>query len=260
MVKRLGFWRRPLTYLLILTGINWVVLFPFTQSDGVMNGYTSLLIIFLGPHLVYRILPILLYKWKIYPCPAPLANRIKAEAYKRSITIRQVYIYKSKHPNAFAVGYGRQRYIGITEGFLKNYTEDEIMAVMAHEIGHHYYNDTLLQVLTLNLVVVVNLLINLILANALNLTSGPALFALCLLTTPFALACYLSIVRQRETRADQFALRVLSQPDDFATFLEKAIRYYESNGYIVPRQPSKLLHFFLDHPWIYDRISFFRSI
>ncbi len=63
-------------------------------------------------------------------------------AQRLNITMPEVWIYNSPDPNAFATGPSKNNsMVAVSTGLLENLKEDEVKAVLAHEMGHVYNGD-----------------------------------------------------------------------------------------------------------------------
>ena len=63
-------------------------------------------------------------------------------AQRLGITMPEVWVYDSPDPNAFATGPSRNNsMVAVSTGLLQNLKEDEVKAVLAHEMGHVYNGD-----------------------------------------------------------------------------------------------------------------------
>lgn len=63
-------------------------------------------------------------------------------AQRLHITMPEVWVYDSPDPNAFATGPSRNNsMVAVSTGLLQNLREDEVKAVLAHEMGHVYNGD-----------------------------------------------------------------------------------------------------------------------
>src|SRR5947208_16999479 len=71
--------------------------------------------------------------------------------------IRGVYEWKlsekTKKANAALTGLGHTRRIIVGDTLLQNYTEDEIEAVLAHELGHHVHGHLIKNIVVLALII-----------------------------------------------------------------------------------------------------------
>ena len=63
-------------------------------------------------------------------------------AQRLHITMPEVWVYESPDPNAFATGPSKNNsMVAVSTGLLQNLKEDEVKAVLAHEMGHVYNGD-----------------------------------------------------------------------------------------------------------------------
>jgi heat shock protein HtpX len=63
-------------------------------------------------------------------------------AQRLHIAMPEVWVYDSPDPNAFATGPSRNNsMVAVSTGLLQNLREDEVKAVLAHEMGHVYNGD-----------------------------------------------------------------------------------------------------------------------
>ncbi|MDH4080851.1 MAG: protease HtpX [Nitrospira sp.] len=63
-------------------------------------------------------------------------------AQRLHITMPEVWVYDSPDPNAFATGPSKNNsMVAVSTGLLENLREDEVKAVLAHEMGHVYNGD-----------------------------------------------------------------------------------------------------------------------
>src|SRR6476469_5668372 len=63
-------------------------------------------------------------------------------ARRLNITMPEVWVYESPDPNAFATGPTKNNsMVAVSTGLLQNLKEDEVRAVLAHEMGHVFNGD-----------------------------------------------------------------------------------------------------------------------
>jgi len=76
-----------------------------------------------------------------------LRDRLTRLSERAGAKVRGVYEWKlsekSKKANAALMGLGQTRRIVLADTLLANYTDDEIEAILAHELGHHVHNHIL---------------------------------------------------------------------------------------------------------------------
>ena len=66
-----------------------------------------------------------------------LMNTVARQAQNAGIGMPQVAVFESASPNAFATGANKNAaLVAVSSGLLRNMTEDEVEAVLAHEISH----------------------------------------------------------------------------------------------------------------------------
>jgi heat shock protein HtpX len=71
----------------------------------------------------------------IYGAVQEIAQRLR-------INMPEVWVYDSPDPNAFATGPSKNNsMVAVSTGLLQNLNEDEVKAVLAHEMGHVYNGD-----------------------------------------------------------------------------------------------------------------------
>jgi Zn-dependent protease with chaperone function len=168
---------------------------------------------------------------------------------------------KTSRANAALVGAGGTRRILVSDTLLKNYSDDEIEVILAHEMAHHVHHD-LWTALALETALVGVALFGAHLAATygsppLDL-SGPAdLAAMPLLIlaggTVSLLLAPLSNAwsRHNERRADRFALTLTQRPAAFVS----AMRRLAAQNLADERPPRIVFWFFHTHPTIDERIA-----
>ena len=94
--------------------------------------------------LIVQLAPVVLFPifYKFEPLNNDsLRERLTRLGERAGTRVRGVYEWKlsekSKKANAALMGIGRTRRIILADTLLQNYSEDEIEAVLAHELGHH---------------------------------------------------------------------------------------------------------------------------
>lgn len=118
-----------------------LLLWLFLNSDfAALYGWLavsafSLLMSFIAPRLIMPMF------FKFAPLEdATLRGRIDALARRLEFPVADVSVVdgsrRSTKANAFFAGFGRAKRIALFDTLLKNHTHDEILAVLAHEIGH----------------------------------------------------------------------------------------------------------------------------
>lgn len=109
-----------------------------------------------------QVAPVLLYP--MFYKYAPLQNeelksRLTRLGERAGTRVRGVYEWKlsekSKKANAELAGLGNTRRIIVADTLLENYSNDEIEAVLAHELGHHVHRHMLKSIVVISLITLV---------------------------------------------------------------------------------------------------------
>jgi STE24 endopeptidase len=204
---------------------------------------------------------------------SPLANpsleaRLRRLAESAGTRVRGVYEWKlgekTKKANAALIGLGNTRRILLADTLLEGFSEDEIEAVLAHELGHHVHADIWRGLAVQTSATFLGLyLVNLALARwsvALGFR-GPSDFAnlpLVILVTLIVSLLLLPAVngfsRRMERAADAYAVRSIPEPSVFVSGLERLATLN-----LAERRPNPMIEFvFHSHPSIESRIEFVR--
>ncbi|MDA8084402.1 MAG: M48 family metallopeptidase [Nitrospiraceae bacterium] len=175
---------------------------------------------------------------------------------------------RSHHTNAYFTGIGRVKRIVLYDTLIKKMAENEIVAVLAHEVGHWKRHHVLKSILALEVFALAGMYISF---RALQAGLPAAFFSLDqgtfyaqivilsfiagIVTFPFtALSNYIS--RRHEREADRFAVELTSDPEGLATSLIKLSKDNLSNLH-----PHRLYAAFnYSHPPVKERIREIRSI
>ena len=122
--------------------VAWVVVWFFqTQARAALDAWLfmasfSVLMTFLAPRVI---MPMFL---QFKPMEAgPLRDAIFALAQKLDFPVHEVSVVdgsrRSSKGNAFFAGFGKARRIALYDTLLASHSNDEIVAILAHEIGHN---------------------------------------------------------------------------------------------------------------------------
>jgi STE24 endopeptidase len=204
---------------------------------------------------------------KQVPLPeGSLRNQIEEFSQKTGFKLKNIYVIdgskRSTKANAYFSGFGPQKRIVLYDTLQKEFSEEEIVAVLAHEIGHykkkHVMLNLLISVLTTGLMlfllsVVVN---NPSLSKALgseNASFHLGLIVFGILYSPLSLIIGLLtnwISRKNEFAADNF-VREKFKPELLATALIKLSVKNLSN--MMPHPAYVFFHF--SHPPLLQRLE-----
>jgi STE24 endopeptidase len=200
-----------------------------------------------------------------------LRTAIESFAAKAGFGLKNIYVMdgskRSTKANAYFTGFGKKKRIVLFDTLIKELEMEEIVAVLAHEIGHykkkHVYQSMLISILTMGITFYILSLFlnNLQLAEALGGKVSSfhlGLVGFTLLVTPISEALGLGmnhISRKNEYEADRFAAQ-FGLGDALISALKKISVKALSN-----LNPHPLVVFwYYSHPTLLQRIEGCRSI
>ena len=76
-----------------------------------------------------------------YPRLAKIVHTVKVICRNYEVPMPEVGIYPSREINAFATGRPEDSLIAVSTGLIKNFTDEEIKGVLAHEVSHLFHKD-----------------------------------------------------------------------------------------------------------------------
>lgn len=167
----------------------------------------------------------------------------------------KVYIIDDPAPNAFATGRDpRHAIVAATSGLIDIMDDNELEAVMAHEMGHVQNYDIRVSMITFGLVSAIGLLTDIVLRmfifgdrrnNNDNSPIGMIIGIIVIILAPIIAAIIqMAISRQREYLADATSAMTTRNPESLASALEKLLKL----GRPMKRQSSTSAHLFITNP------------
>jgi STE24 endopeptidase len=218
--------------------------------------------------LLSRIAPVLLmplfYRFRPLERDA-LRERLLTLSRRVGVAVLGAYEWglgeKTTRANAALVGVGRTRRILVSDTLLKDYSDDEIEVILAHELAHHVHHDiwTALAVETLVVAAALYAANTAAVRAGLDPAAGGAgvLGALPLMILAAGGVSFLlkpianAWSRHNERRADRFALTLTRRPAEFIS----AMRRLGAQNLAEERPSTPVLWFFHTHPTIDERIA-----
>ncbi|AZR72913.1 peptidase M48 Ste24p [Anoxybacter fermentans] len=184
------------------------------------------------------IMPVVLFPlfFKLTPFPnTPLRQRLENLFERAKVKVTDIYEFnlssKVNSANAAVIGMGKTRKIILSDTLQDKYTEAEIEAILAHEIGHHANGDiTKLLLIQFGILLVITYLISLIWQPLVkwwgydeidSIASLPMLFLIWGIINWVITPIELYISRRIERKADEYALRLIENPRNLATAFVK---------------------------------------
>lgn len=199
-----------------------------------------------------------------------LKRRIEAYARNVGFELKNIFVIdgskRSTKANAYFSGFGREKRIALFDTLIDDLEEEEIVAVLAHEVGHYKKNHIIFNLLaSMALTGLTLFILSLFINNPeLSLAIGverpsfhAALLSFALLYSPISeltglVMNYFS--RRFEFQADRFA-RESYQADPLITSLRKLSRKNLSN--LTPHRAYVFMHY--SHPPLVERIRALRA-
>lgn len=194
-----------------------------------------------------------------------LKRRLLALCDRLKTKVRGVYNWKlsekSNKANAAVMGWGRTRRIVLADTLLKDFSEDEIEVILAHELGHHMHHDVWKGIgLQTASTWAVFYLIQWSLQHwsrafgfrsAADIANLPLLLLVSTVFSVLAMPLVNGYSRRLESAADCFALDQTAKVDAFVSSMQKL---GEKN--MSEQQPNRFIEFvFHSHPSIARRIA-----
>ena len=215
--------------------------------------------------LFYSELIVPLFNKQMPLADGELRDAIKKFAEKAGFKLKNIYIIdgskRSTKANAYFTGFGQKKRIVLYDTLLDKMTNDEIVAVLAHEIGHNKHHDTLKgMVISLPTTLLLFYLLGLILSSDILAQSmggvgasfGLNVLAFGILYSPVSM--FLGLLgnhfsRKHEYKADAFAASY-GLGDELVAGLKKLSATSLSN--LTPHPSYVFFHY--SHPTLYQRI------
>lgn len=191
--------------------------------------------------------------------PVPAGHRLEKLTHnlarKAGLPLPKAYILPSQSPNAFATGRDPDHAaVAATQGILDLMNDDELSAVMAHELGHVKNRDTLISTVAASISGGVMILSRMALffgGNS-NASWGKRL-AVSIVAPIAATIITMAISREREYGADEYSAKLTGHP----AYLANALQNLERG---VQRKPMETgspqtAHLFIVHPFSADSLG-----
>jgi len=170
--------------------------------------------------------------------------------YKANLPMPQLYIIPDNVPNAFATGRDYEHaVVAVTEGLLDLLNEDEVEAVIAHELSHIKHYDMLVGTITASIAGAIAMLANFGMFFGGNNEDRPnpiVMMALMFIMPMAATIIQMTVSRNREFMADEGAAKMTGHPEWLQSALEK-LDYY-ARGMVMNDAEPQTAHMFIINP------------
>jgi heat shock protein HtpX len=271
------------TFLLsMLAALFMSIGFLIGSTTGLIIGFTIAILINFGSYWYSDKIVLKIYKakpvskeHKLYQIVKELANRI-------NMPIPKVYIIEAHSPNAFATGRNpKNAAVAATQSLLDMLSDEEVKAVMAHELYHIKHRDTLIQTIAVGIASAIALIANMMQWALIFGMGGDddgfgniaGMIFIIILTPIIATLIQLAISRSREFMADEGATKLLKTPQPLINSLQKlenaaqkSQNYQQtktptSSLFIInPFKGSTLANLFSTHPSTKKRIERMKKV
>ncbi len=181
-------------------------------------------------------------------------------ATKANIPMPKVYIIPEQLPNAFATGRNpKNAAVAATQGLLNLMDENEIEAVMAHELSHVRHYDILIGTIAATIAGAIAIIANILQYGAMlnsrdNRGNMLVLLASAIILPIAASIIQMTISRNREYMADEGAARITGHPEWLQNALRK-LESYSKQG-VIQRADQESAHMFIVNPLAGKKMNF----
>ncbi len=270
-VTPLIFLRDRIKSLMLSCALGVPLLYGFFWLPGFMGdqwwlaGWAAFLLLAITMSLVFPAIIAPLFN-KFLPMPeGPLRERIEALLGKCGFASHGLYVMdasrRSTHGNAYFTGFGKAKRIVVFDTLLRNHTPDEILSILAHELGHYklgHFGQRIAETTAyafLGFAVLGRAFASGGLTGAFGLSADPGLILIVVLTALgpalhvlSPLTSYLS--RRAEYEADHFA-KVMTGPSSMISALMRLTR--DNLSTLTP--DALYTMFYYSHPPVPARIA-----
>lgn len=164
----------------------------------------------------------------------------------------KVYVIDTDQPNAFATGRDPDHAaVAATTGLLRRLTEEEVAAVMAHELAHIRNRDTLIMTLTATFAGAISMLANFALFFGGDRERPGGMIgtlALMILAPLAAALVQMAISRSREYEADRVGAEICGEPIWLANALRKIEAFAKGIDNNAAERNPAIAHMFIINP------------
>ena len=169
---------------------------------------------------------------------------------RAQLPIPSVYIIPDQQPNEFATGRNYENAaVAVTEGLLNLLDENEVEAVIAHELSHIKHYDMLIGTVAATMAGAIAMLANfgMFFGGGRDRPNPLVMIALMIIAPLAATVIQMTISRNREYMADEGAARMTGHPEWLQTGLAKLENY--AKGISMHDADPQTAHMFIINPF-----------
>ena len=168
-----------------------------------------------------------------------------------------VYIIPDQQPNAFATGRNYEHAaVAVTEGLLNLLDENEVEAVIAHELSHIKHYDMLIGTVAATIAGAIAMLANfgMLFGGDRDRPANPLIMIALMIIMPLAATIIqMTVSRNREYMADEGAARMTGHPEWLQSGLAKLENY--AKGISMHDADPQTAHMFIINPFTGRNVS-----
>ncbi|MCB5408481.1 zinc metalloprotease HtpX [Pseudogemmobacter faecipullorum] len=182
-----------------------------------------------------------------------LVRMVRGLAERAALPHPAVYIIENDQPNAFATGRDpANAAVAATTGLLRSLSQEEIAAVMAHELAHIKNRDTLTMTITATMAGAISMLANFGMFFGSSDRDRPGgmigTIAMMILAPMAAGIVQMAISRSREYEADRLGAEICGEPSWLASALQKIEALARGRINQQAERNPALAHMFIINP------------
>ncbi|MDD3592110.1 MAG: zinc metalloprotease HtpX [Sulfurovum sp.] len=182
---------------------------------------------------------------------APGLHEIVARLTQRAgLPMPALYIIPDQQPNAFATGRNYENAaVAVTEGLLNLLDENEVEAVIAHELSHIKHYDMLIGTVAATIAGAISMLANfgMFFGGDRDRPNPIIMIALMIIMPLAATVIQMTVSRSREFMADEGAARMTGHPEWLQSGLAKLENY--ARGIAMHDADPQTAHMFIINPF-----------
>jgi len=180
-----------------------------------------------------------------------LYNIVLKLTQKANLPMPTLYIIPEQQPNAFATGRNYEHAaVAVTQGLLDLMTEEEVEAVIAHELSHIKHYDILIGTVTASIAGAIAMLAQFGMFFGGGDRERPNMLvsmALMFIMPMAATVIQMTVSRNREFMADEGAAKMTGHPEWLQSALAKLDNYARST--VLPEAEPQTAHMFIINPF-----------
>ena len=231
----------------------------FIWFGGMVGGQTGMILAFLGAlgmnfYAYFYSHEQVLSHYHAIPVDRNSASGLYAIverlSHKANLPMPQLYIIPEEQPNAFATGRDYEHaVVAVTEGLLELLSEEEVEAVIAHELSHIKHYDMLVGTISATLAGAIAMLANFgMFFGGDRERPNPIVTIVLMFLMPMAATMIqMTVSRNREFMADEGAAKMTGHPEWLQSALMKLEHY--AKGIMMPEAEPQTAHMFIINPF-----------